>query len=235
MITMQHVKFYLDFDGTIAETDVTDMVLERFAAKEWQDVERLWQAGEIGSRECLSRQIALLKATPADLEKLCHEVKVDRHFIPFLLYARSIGVPVRVVSDGFDFIIKRVLARELREYPMLVADLPIHSNKLEWTPAGPRAVFNEEICHHGCANCKPEVIKDTAMPDESILFVGDGLSDRYAASISNVTFAKSKLLTYCRENDLHHVPYEHFGQVEEWLRKNHELLRNRHVTRPTLS
>lgn len=233
---MHHVKFYLDFDGTIATNDVTDMVLERFADKKWQEIEKLWQAGEIGSRECLSRQIALVKAGPADLEKLCAEVRVDEGFISFLKYARSIGVPVRVVSDGFDFVIQRVLGRELREFPELLRELPVHSNRLVFTPAGPKAAFaTEDVCAHGCANCKPEVIKATATPDESILFVGDGLSDRYAAMLSSVTFAKKKLLTFCRDNDLNHEPYEHFGQVEEWLRKNKEILRNRHAIRPTLS
>jgi hypothetical protein len=29
----------------------------------WRDVEEEWQAGEIGSRECMTRQVSLLRAT----------------------------------------------------------------------------------------------------------------------------------------------------------------------------
>ncbi len=232
---MRRIKVYLDFDGTITENDVVDMMLDRFADRSWQDVEKQWQAGTIGSRECLTRQIALLKVAPQDLERLCEEIKVDPYFVAFLESARRIKAEVRVVSDGFDFVIERVLARVLKGRADIMP-LPVSCNRLLWTPDGPRAAFsNEEGCRHACANCKPEFIKKTAMPDDHILFVGDGLSDCYAAEIANITFAKGNLLQYCRDNNLNHLSYENFGQVAEWLEKNHQQLKNYYEIRPTLS
>ena len=41
----------VDFDGTIALEDTTDLMLERFANPLWRSVETEWVAGRIGSRE----------------------------------------------------------------------------------------------------------------------------------------------------------------------------------------
>ena len=67
---MRTLHFFLDFDGTIATSDVVDMVLEKFADKKWRDIEKEWQSGKIGSRECLTRQIELLKAEPGQIAEL---------------------------------------------------------------------------------------------------------------------------------------------------------------------
>ena len=56
-----------DFDGTITRTDVIDNILQRFADPSWQAIEAQWVQGEIGSRECLSRQLSLVNASPAQL------------------------------------------------------------------------------------------------------------------------------------------------------------------------
>ena len=59
-----------DFDGTISLIDVTDSLLEKFAAPEWEDIEKIWQDGIIGSRECLAQQIPLLDMSQVELN--CH-------------------------------------------------------------------------------------------------------------------------------------------------------------------
>ncbi len=217
----KNLKFYVDFDGTITQTDVVDRVLERFADKAWQEVEAEWQSGKIGSRECLDRQVAFLKTTPEALEAFCADVKIDAHFIDFLKSARELGVPVAVVSDGFENVIHPVLKRVLAPYPELLKALPVYANRIEWAHGRPKAsFFSAAVCAHGCANCKPEAIRKTAATDDRIVFIGDGLSDRYAAKRSDLTFAKGKLLRYCAEEGINHLPYQNFGRIEEWLREN---------------
>ena len=61
-------KILCDFDGTICAPDATDAILERLAAPQWRDIERDWRAGLIGSRECMSRQIALVDASKCRIE-----------------------------------------------------------------------------------------------------------------------------------------------------------------------
>ena len=53
----------------------------------------------------------------------------------------------------------------------------------------------------------------------ALVFVGDGLSDRFAAQVAHVTFAKNKLLKFCREKEIKHLPYADFREIEAWLAK----------------
>ena len=216
----------MDFDGTISNDDVVDLVLDRFADKEWKEVEKEWVAGNIGSRECLSRQMDLVKATPADLREAVSHVKLDPYFIPFLKKAEELGVLVTIVSDGFDVIIEQVLKQNLKDKPGVVKAVPIFSNKLHKTATGFKAVFpSETVCAHGCANCKKAVMKKMTSVGDHIFFVGDGMSDRFAARQAHLTFAKGKLLAYCQENQIGHVPYKDFKKVQQWLEENHAFLR----------
>ena len=76
-------RVFVDFDGTIAPVDTTDLLLERFAAPAWRDIEEEWKAGRIGSRECMVRQIDLVRATPAEMDAFIGAVEIDRGFAGF--------------------------------------------------------------------------------------------------------------------------------------------------------
>src|SRR6478735_10456940 len=89
----------VDFDGTIAPDDPTDRLLERFAAPTWREIEAAWQSGTISSRECLSRQVSLMRATPAALEQQIGAIKLDPGFAGFLEFCRRRGGEVTIVSD----------------------------------------------------------------------------------------------------------------------------------------
>lgn len=212
---MRTLHFYVDFDGTIAQADVVDRVLGRFASGEWEDVEREWVAGRIGSRECLSRQISCVRASEKDLDNLLAGIGVDPGFDGFVKAAKELEVPVTIVSDGFDLFIRALLAKK---YPQI----PVYSSALKRDGERLVASFPEAACGHGCATCKPAVMARTRRPEDFIVFVGDGLSDRYAAQAADLTFAKAKLLDFCAEKRLKHRPYADFREIELWLRQCRE-------------
>jgi 2-hydroxy-3-keto-5-methylthiopentenyl-1-phosphate phosphatase len=110
--------------------------------------------------------------------------------------------------------------------PGYLKALPIFSNRLERTDGGFKALFPDgPVCEHGCATCKAALIKKLTSAGDQVLFVGDGLSDRYAAEVANVTFAKGKLLEHCRQKGLACVEYKDFKKVTEWLSDNHAILK----------
>ncbi len=213
---MKKLAFFLDFDGTIATADVVDAVLERFGAPQWRAVEKDWADGKIGSRECLSRQVALVRADQAAVEALIDTIGIDPGFESFLLAARKQRVPVAIVSDGFDLFIRRILDRAVRDRSLL-SDVPVFSNKLVWNEGRLEASFASTGCGHGCANCKPAVIAERRGADGFAAFVGDGLSDRFAARSAELVFAKAKLLDHCKKNQIRCRPYEGFAEIEAWL------------------
>src|SRR5689334_2518864 len=106
---MMKPAIFSDFDGTISQVDVTDLVLTQLAHPSWREVEQEWSRGQIGSRECLERQMALVNASAKELNALVDSVAVDPHFASFHRWVKRLELPFFVVSDGFDLIIRRVL------------------------------------------------------------------------------------------------------------------------------
>lgn len=212
-------RIFVDFDGTITKNDVIDLILERFADPEWKNVEKDWSAGRIGSRKCLEKQIGLVTATKEVFKGLVNEVEMDSAFISFLKKSREESISVAIVSDGLDWVIHEVLKRNFQKNPELISHLPIYANKLLWTEQGIGVSFpNGPVCAHGCANCKERIIKSLSAPKDFIIFIGDGLSDRYAARAAHLTFAKNKLLTFCEENKINHQSYGSFKDISQWLK-----------------
>jgi 2-hydroxy-3-keto-5-methylthiopentenyl-1-phosphate phosphatase len=203
---------FLDFDGTITLRDATDAILDAFADPAWVQIEEAWLSGQIGSRECLAAQMALVTATRDEVNRLLDEIGVDPDFTMLLDACAARAVPVHIVSDGFDYCIERILGRQDLNLVSRLTDLPIVSSTLQ--PDGRRwlATFRHplEPCAHGCATCKPAAMERLNATDALTVFVGDGLSDRYAATSADVVFAKDKLATYCERAS---IPYAPFGTL----------------------
>ena len=214
--SVQKPVVFSDFDGTITRLDVTDEILEHFADPSWHAVEDQWLRGEIGSRECFARPAALVWATVNQLNELIDAIPIDPDFPAFFRYLKVQQLPFYIVSDSFDYVIRRVLKRvgadgELRNGRHLF------STGLEFEAGGFRATFphSNHGCKHGCATCKPAIIRKVRKKQQPVIFIGDGLSDRFAVEVADVVFAKQELLAYCREHGVSCRPFDTFGDVQK--------------------
>jgi 2-hydroxy-3-keto-5-methylthiopentenyl-1-phosphate phosphatase len=210
---------FLDFDGTISERDAIDALLEAYADPEWLAIEAEWQAGRIGSRECLRAQMALVHATRAEVNALLDTIKVDRGFADLLATCARLRAPVHIVSDGLDYCIRRILANAGPRVTRALAHVQIYSSHLKLE--GARWLVESSdfgpACAHGCATCKPAVMRRLNQAGARTVFVGDGLSDRYAAESADIVFAKAKLADYCRARSIAHICYDDLGKVATYL------------------
>lgn len=224
---MSKLKFFVDFDGTISKSDVIDTILEKFANHSWQIIEEKWAKGEIGSRECLSTQLSLVKISETELNKIIQEMPVDAGFQSFLEICHTNDIPVTIVSDGLDYVIKGIL----KEVSDLAENLPVYSNSLIWKKEGIEIQFPEgPLCRHACANCKERVIQKLSKVGDYVAFVGDGLSDRYAARFATLTFAKKKLLDFCKQENINHKPFTSFHEIVDWVKK-YQIEKNKLVAK----
>ncbi len=218
---MRPVQFFIDFDGTITRSDVVDRILESFALPDWKKVEAEWASGKIGSRECLSRQMALVGMKEAELKNLLKSVEVDSHFSSFIKRTFDFDVPVTILSDGFLTVIREVLKRELKSTGIPSKKIPVYANDIKLMGSKISLVFPKgQPCTHGCANCKQSLVERLSKNAHQNVFIGDGLSDRFGAKVSNFVFAKKKLLLYCRENDVPHQEFHDFSDIEKWMVNN---------------
>jgi 2-hydroxy-3-keto-5-methylthiopentenyl-1-phosphate phosphatase len=201
----------VDFDGTIALEDTTDLVLERFAVPQWRNVEADWVAGRIGSRECLSRQIDFVHASHAELDQLADGVALDPAFPQFVAAGRELGLSMAVASDGFDRIILRALAR-------INVTLPVVSNRLVPMPGDRwRAEFPNffDHCRSQSGNCKCSMFEGVSAP---VILIGDGRSDFCPAAQASLVLAKKPLAAHCRDKGIDHIQIESFSDATRALR-----------------
>jgi 2-hydroxy-3-keto-5-methylthiopentenyl-1-phosphate phosphatase len=204
-------RVLLDFDGTICEADTTDLLLERFADPAWHEIEEEWKAGRIGSRECMVRQIDLVRATPAELDAFIGTVRIDRGFPGFVRRFGQLGHSLVVVSDGLDRTIRTVLDRA-------GINLPFFANHLQWR-GGDRWRLTFPHARGTCAtlagNCKCSFAE--GRPRALTIMVGDGRSDFCVAGRADLVLAKGSLLSHCRANDLPHCAFETFEEATALL------------------
>lgn len=210
---------FLDFDGTITRGDVTDAILDAYADPQWLDAEDAWKSGRIGSSECLRAQMALVTATRQEIDSLLDGVEVDEGFVSLIDTCAAHAVPVHIVSDGFDYCIQRILTRRSLNLAPYLRNIGIVSSHLELSGAHWHVSFTsfDQPCPHGCATCKPAAMERLKKPGGPAIFVGDGLSDRYAAAYADVVFAKDMLAAYCDERAISYTPYDTLATAARWL------------------
>jgi 2,3-diketo-5-methylthio-1-phosphopentane phosphatase len=211
---------FCDFDGTVTQLDVTDEILAQFAHPTWREIEQEWMLGLIGSRECLERQIALVDAPMEELQAVIDSVTIDPEFKVFCKFARKKHLPLYILSDGFDYVIRRVLksARVDRHF-RTGANLFASALRVEGRRLVPSFPYPPEPCEHGCATCKAALIQSLRNGRQPVIFVGDGLSDRLVVQFADVVFAKRHLLSHCRESGIACYPFETFKDVQTTLEK----------------
>jgi 2-hydroxy-3-keto-5-methylthiopentenyl-1-phosphate phosphatase len=198
---------FIDFDGTISEFDVGQYLLARLAPGRWEEVDRRYERGEIGSRQYVTE---LWKVLPMDLPLLqvvADEVPLDPGLGPLVDFLRQKGAEVVVISDGLGIYVASRCA------PW---GLPVVTNELvDGLPVFP---FGDPTCSCGlCGTCKPAQIRAAQAKGRTCVLVGDGTSDRFGAVQADLVFAKGRLTNWCVEEDVAFIPFEVLDDVRKAL------------------
>src|SRR5256885_16374397 len=90
---------YTTLFRSISLLDVTDTLLNRFGKPGWQELEDAWERGEIGSRECMKGQVALLDMDEAELRAHLDTIEIDPGFAGFVAAAQAHGMVGQVGSE----------------------------------------------------------------------------------------------------------------------------------------
>lgn len=189
-----------DFDYTITQVDVGDLVVETLAPPSALTVQRFAQ-GEIGTR--LYWLDSMNRVHQAEGEQVADTVAIDPYFPAFTAWAAAQGLPLAVVSDGFTFYIQRVLGREGLDH------LPVFANVMQ--------AFGDLAFPHGnpvcdkCGCCKAAVARRLKEGGAHIVYLGDGVSDLYAAGFADWVFAKGRLARYLEEHGAPYYPLDSFA------------------------
>jgi len=207
---------FFDFDNTISTCDVFDDMVMRFSKdKRWMGLEKRWKEGKIGSMECLAGQLEGIRITKNDLDMHLSSIRLDPYFKKLVHFLDSKKVKKIILSDNFDYILKRILNHNsLRK-------LKIYSNRLQFAKDRliPRFPFRSKHCQV-CAHCKTKNLLANIDKDSIIIYVGDGNSDICPAEYADIIFAKEDLLKYCKDKKINCFKYNSLKEVYNYFRRS---------------
>jgi 2,3-diketo-5-methylthio-1-phosphopentane phosphatase len=204
----------VDYDGTIALTDVSDTVMAEHVDAGWEAMAARYDEGQIGSRGLMDWEMSLLRADGAELLATAARQPHDPGFVPFVRRAQAAGIPVEVVSDGFGFFIGPAMERlGLPELPVITARTQFADGRATIDfPNGHPACFV-------CGTCKRQRVLAQQAAGRAVVFIGDGESDRYAAGYADIVFAKRLLVPICVANGWPFQRWTEFGEIHAWLNR----------------
>ncbi len=118
------ISLLVDFDGTISQADVPDMLLARFVADQdlVRRMDQLYLEGRKGSRDLPAGDREVLPRDPELLLREVDALPLDETFEDLLRAVEEVGAAIEIVSDGTGFHVERMLAR------LDLTDVPIATN-----------------------------------------------------------------------------------------------------------
>jgi 2,3-diketo-5-methylthio-1-phosphopentane phosphatase len=210
-LDLSRTAVFLDFDGTISTADIGVHVLELLGREGWRDVDDEYERGVIGSRVCLLDEWDLLEPDEVRLREVAREVPLDPDFAGLVDGLTAAGAEVAIVSDGFGFYVHDACERA-------GVDVPVYTNAVDWATGRLEFPHEDRCCPcTSCGVCKQAPIKDAARRGLATVLVGDGTSDRKAALLADVVFAKGALARWCALNGVPHLPFAGLADVRAAL------------------
>jgi 2,3-diketo-5-methylthio-1-phosphopentane phosphatase len=214
----------MDFDGTISQMDVAEIILTDLTSGDWQALDELFLKGEISLREAFKGQFEMIQTTPDEMKQSALKGVIDPFFHLFIeqqLLRQNSSLILAIVSDGFHFYIEQLLKPVLGSN---YGQLFIYSNDVRFEKLNEndkdnkqslKVIFRNPECDHGCANCKLELVEKYQKEGFKVVYIGDGLSDFYPATEADLVYAKKgkRLEKYCLENKIEHFSFSSFKEL----------------------
>jgi len=201
-----------DFDGTITRVDVAEAILDEFAPSQWREIEELYRARKIGTRESMARQFALVRARREELLQFVDRTAViDETFREFVKFCQAQGLILEIVSEGLDFYARHLL----RKWDI---DVPVRTNHAIFAEGHVQIDYPwaDATCAL-CGTCKLLRLFELRTAGYRTAYIGNGHSDLCPAIEADLVFAKSNLADLCRTEEIDFIPFERFSDVQRGL------------------
>jgi 2,3-diketo-5-methylthio-1-phosphopentane phosphatase len=204
------LAIFSDFDGTISHPDTLNFLAETFSSAEFRrGIGRQITSGEISLRDGIQQEVSAIRGTLEEVLRLLREhVQIDSAFPAFAAWCRQERIPLTILSAGIKDVIENLLGPyDLPQVKILANPLRIAQGRwslefLDDTPWG---------------HDKSRAVRQAKAEGYRAVFLGDGLSDRGAAEMADLVFAKAGLARYCAEQQIPHRVFTSFSEVQDEL------------------
>jgi HAD superfamily phosphoserine phosphatase-like hydrolase len=195
----------LDFDGTVTEDDMLDRVCWEFGDQAvYAEVDAALERGEIRLVDDIDRKLATVHAPLRVVVAWVRaESRVRPGFPELVRFAKARGWRAAIVTSSFHELIEPVLGD-------IAGQVELVANRLE---DGWRAQFHDlEPCATCGEPCKRGAV--ARLGAETVVYVGDGFSDRCVAEVADRVFARDGLARWLDERE---IAYERFDDLRDVL------------------
>jgi 2-hydroxy-3-keto-5-methylthiopentenyl-1-phosphate phosphatase len=193
------VRLVVDWDGTVTVRDSLLMVIQAFGDPTVEEeLDAALEAGRMTHREVMEAEFATVRASLEDVVSYVVAHAEVRAGFRELVTAFD---PL-ILSSSFHETIEPVLARE-------GVTAEVRANRVEPAPDGWRIRWESDS---QCEMCG-EPCKRGSLPGGSVVYVGDGYSDRCAALAADRVFARAGLASYLDAAGVGYEPFETFFDV----------------------
>ena len=197
-----------DFDDTITDGNVSQIIREAFAPPGWNAMEDEYLEGKLSVEESNIAQFALITADRREIEEYVLGAVVVRFaFDEFVDYCRGEGIRLVVVSSGLDLYIRPVMVQ------LGLNDLEVHSGKAETSPDGMKVEYTDPSGLELTRGFKESYVRHFKGQGHSVIYLGDGLSDQVPAQEADFVIARSRLEQHMSSNGLPHYSFDTFSDV----------------------
>lgn len=203
-----------DFDNTIAEFDVSFMLLDAFADGDWRQILQEYREYKIPVGVFSQRTFNMIrvdKATMLDYLFTDNRVKVRPGFRELLDLCLRKGFEFIIVSNGLKFYIDAILKHAG------VTGIEVFAAHTEFDPDGLKITYLDPHGRQVLDKFKQLYVERHLSQGYRVVYIGDGYSDIMPASLSNYVFARDDLLAHYQQNGLKCTPFNNLNDVVKGL------------------
>lgn len=191
-----------DFDGTITQEDVSFLILDAFASRDWRQLLTEYREGKISVGHFNTKAFAMVKADKQTLLKFVKSrAKIRAGFHELLAYCHRRGFQFVIVSNGLDFYIKTIL-RDIG-----IDNIEVFSAQTQFGPNGVNVQYIGPEGNQLEDSFKEAYVRLFRERGYRLIYAGNGVSDISPARQAHHIFATGELLTYCKDMNLNCMPF----------------------------
>lgn len=206
---------FCDFDGTITEKDTLVFLSTRLGAgpEFVRGIGEDLRLGRMTLREAIDTEMRTIRLGFDEAAAILQrEITLDSGFNTLVEWSERVGIPFTIISAGFHELIRLFVPAE--KYPWV----NVLANHVEADPLrGWQCHFRDD---GPFGHDKQTSLREARNRGEYLIFIGDGFSDRQAAEMADVVYAKHSLAVYCREQGIEFHEYQNLAEVQRRIEES---------------
>jgi 2-hydroxy-3-keto-5-methylthiopentenyl-1-phosphate phosphatase len=201
-----------DFDGTITEEDVSFTLLDAFAQGDWRKIFQQYRDNKISVGDFNTKAFAMVKAGREELLEVAKsKIKLRDGLHELVTYCQRRGFQLVIVSNGLDFYITSILE------DVGLGDIEAHAAQTRFYPDRLSVQYIGPDGTPLSSDFKKAYTRLFLKQGYRVVYVGNGPSDIFPASLAHHIFARDGLLDCCKERNLQCQPFDDLNDIVRGL------------------